>query len=77
VWLHTPVIPALERLRQKDPKFESSQGYISRPYLRKERYQISRLTLWILGTRKRRAVNFLGAWTNLYLFILIFCMVYI
>jgi hypothetical protein len=28
------VILALKRLRQKDPKFEASLGYIERPYLK-------------------------------------------
>jgi hypothetical protein len=30
VWAHTPVIPALGRLRQEDWKFQVSLGYIAR-----------------------------------------------
>jgi hypothetical protein len=29
VWWCTPIIPALERLRQKDHKFKASLGYIA------------------------------------------------
>jgi hypothetical protein len=31
-WWHTPVIPALGRLRQEDREFKSSLGYIARLY---------------------------------------------
>lgn len=31
VWWHTPVIPALEKLRQEDHKLEASLGYRARP----------------------------------------------
>jgi hypothetical protein len=30
--LHTPAIPALGKLRQEDPKFEASVGYVTRPW---------------------------------------------
>jgi hypothetical protein len=32
----THIIPALERLRKKDLKFEASVNYIGRPYLKKK-----------------------------------------
>jgi hypothetical protein len=34
VWLHTPVISALGRLRQEDCKFKANLGYIVRPCLK-------------------------------------------
>jgi hypothetical protein len=36
-WWHTPLIPALRRLKQKDHKFEASLGYIARPSLKKKK----------------------------------------
>jgi hypothetical protein len=37
---HTPVIPALGRLRQEGQEFEASLGYTAIPYLKKKwRYQ--------------------------------------
>jgi hypothetical protein len=37
VWWHTPVIPALRRLRQEDCKFKVCLGFIVRPHLKKPR----------------------------------------
>jgi hypothetical protein len=34
-WWNMPVIPALLRLRQENPEFKDSQGYIVRPCLKK------------------------------------------
>jgi hypothetical protein len=34
---HTPVIPALRRLRPEDCEFKVSTTYISRPYIQKEK----------------------------------------
>jgi hypothetical protein len=33
-WWHTPVIPALGRLRQGELKFQANLGYRVRPYLK-------------------------------------------
>ena len=33
-WQHVPVISALGRLRQENPKFEAILGYIVRPFLK-------------------------------------------
>jgi hypothetical protein len=35
-WWHTPVIPALGRLKQKNHGFKASLGYIVRPCLKKK-----------------------------------------
>jgi hypothetical protein len=32
-----PVIPVFQRLRQEDPQFEASLGYIGKAYLEKKR----------------------------------------
>jgi hypothetical protein len=37
VWWYTSVIPALGRLRQKDPKIEASLSYIARLCIKKPR----------------------------------------
>jgi hypothetical protein len=37
VWWYTPVIPALEKLRQEDLKFEVSLGYIVISCLKKKK----------------------------------------
>jgi hypothetical protein len=34
-WWLISIIPALRRLKQKDPEFEASLGYTARPYLKK------------------------------------------
>jgi hypothetical protein len=36
-WWHTPVTPAHRRLRQEDCEFETSLGYIEKPYLKKKK----------------------------------------
>jgi hypothetical protein len=42
VWMywHTPVIPALRRLRQKDLKFEASLGSMERTCLKKKKKKL-------------------------------------
>jgi hypothetical protein len=35
-----PIIPALRRWRQKDLEFESSLGYLERPFLKKKRKKL-------------------------------------
>jgi hypothetical protein len=37
VWWYTPLIPAFERLRQKDVEFDTSLSYITRMYLQKKK----------------------------------------
>lgn len=32
---HMPIIPAFKRLRQEDPEFKASPGYMATPYLLK------------------------------------------
>jgi hypothetical protein len=39
------MMPALRRLRQKDPEFKASLGYIERPCLRKFKKWISHVLL--------------------------------
>jgi hypothetical protein len=36
-WWHTPVIPALRRLREEEHEFEVRLGYIIRPNLKKKK----------------------------------------
>jgi hypothetical protein len=42
VYLCTPVLSALVRLRQEDPEFKASLGYISRPCLKKKKNKINK-----------------------------------
>jgi hypothetical protein len=39
----TPVIPALGRLRQKDPEFKTSLGYRARLYLKEKAGGVARM----------------------------------
>jgi hypothetical protein len=44
VWWHMPVIPALERLRQKDHEFKARLDYTVRPCLKKPKPTIQTTT---------------------------------
>jgi hypothetical protein len=37
VWWYVPVIPALGKLRQEEPEFQASLGYMIRTYLKKKK----------------------------------------
>jgi hypothetical protein len=39
VWYYSPVIPALERLRQEDSEFEASLGYMAKSCLKKQNHK--------------------------------------
>jgi hypothetical protein len=39
-WWRTPVIPALERQREKDQKFQASQGHIVRSCLKNQKAEV-------------------------------------
>lgn len=45
-----PVIPAFSRLRQEEPKFKASLGYIGRPCLNKERNVVTLTELFVKKT---------------------------
>jgi hypothetical protein len=49
VWWHTPVIPVLGSLKQKDWQFETKMGYIARTRAKKKNHVLN--DLFLLGDR--------------------------
>jgi hypothetical protein len=63
--LHTPVIPAIKRLRQEDLKFKANLSYIGRPCLKKKNTSFPHLKSKLVlpsskGVRKIPWVNVYG-----------------
>jgi chloramphenicol O-acetyltransferase len=48
MWSHTPVSPAVRRLRQENGEFKANLGFISRPWLK-----TPNISHWIHASKRR------------------------